>query len=65
MVLAVSITIEGKKRLLGFIQAATEKESVIAEFFERLVERGLDYREGLLCVVDGSKGLLKAIHSVF
>lgn len=65
IVLAVGITIEGEKRLLGFVQAATEKESVIAEFFERLVERGLDYREGLLCVVDGSKGLLKAIRSVF
>jgi len=65
IVLAVGITLEGEKRLLGFVQAATEKESVIAEFFERLVERGLDYRQGLLCVVDGSKGLLKAIRSVF
>lgn len=65
IVLAVGITLEGEKRLLGFVQAATEKESVIVEFFEKLVERGLDYREGLLCIVDGSKGLLKAIRSVF
>src|SRR3989338_8033080 len=56
---------EGRKKLLGFIQAATEKASVIAEFFETLIERGFDYREGLLCVVDGSKGLIKAIRSVF
>ena len=65
MVLAVGITMEGEKRLLGFVQAATEKESVIAEFFERLMERGLDYRQGLLWIVDGSKGLLAAIRSVF
>ena len=50
---------------MGFVQAATEKESVIAEFFERLMERGLDYRQGLLWIVDGSKGLLAAIRSVF
>jgi len=65
IVLAVGITLEGEKRLLGFVQAATEKETVIAEFFEKLIERGLDYREGLLWIVDGSKGLLKAIRSVF
>ena len=65
MVLAVGITVQGEKRILGFVQAATEKESVMAEFFEKLVERGLNYREGLLCVVDGSKGLLAAIRRVF
>lgn len=65
MILAVGITLKGEKRLLGFVQAATEKESVIAEFFERLKDRGLDYREGLLWIVDGSKGLLAAIRSVF
>ncbi|OGX04749.1 MAG: hypothetical protein A3G87_03720 [Omnitrophica bacterium RIFCSPLOWO2_12_FULL_50_11] len=47
MVLAVGITLDGEKRLLGFVQTAAEKETVIAEFFERLVERGLDYRQGL------------------
>src|SRR3990167_5836360 len=65
IILAVGITLDGEKRLLGFVQAATEKETVIAEFFEKLIERGLDYREGLLWIVDGSKGLLKAIRSVF
>ena len=65
IVLAVGITLEGEKRLLGFVQAAAEKESVIAEFLEKLKDRGLDYRQGLLCVVDGSKGLLKAIRGAF
>ena len=65
IVLAVGITLEGEKRLLGFVQAAAEKESVIAEFLEKLKDRGLDYREGLLWVVDGSKGLLAAIRNAF
>ena len=65
IIIVVGVTIEGRKKILGFVQAASEKESVIREFFERLVERGLDYREGLLCSVDGSKGLIKAIRNVF
>ena len=65
IILAVGITLEGKKMILGFIQAATENERVIREFFERLIERGLSYKDGLLFVVDGAKGILKAIREVF
>ena len=65
IILVVGITMEGEKRILGFAQAASEKESVMAECFEKLIERGLDYRQGLLCVVDGSKGLLAAIRNIF
>ena len=65
IILVVGITIEGEKRILGFVQAASEKEAVMAEYFQTLIERGLDYRQGLLCVVDGSKGLLKALRNVF
>jgi transposase-like protein len=32
---------------------------------EGLLERGLSIEEGLLCVIDGSKGLRKAIYGVF
>jgi len=65
IVLVVGITMGGKKRILGFVQAASEKGSVMLEFFETLIERGLDYRQGLLCAADGSKGLLKALRNVF
>lgn len=65
IILVVGITMEGEKKILGFVQAATEKESVMSEYFQTLIERGLDYRQGLLCVVDGSKGLLKALRNVF
>jgi len=65
MVVAVGITIEGRKVLLGFVQAGTENEVVCGEFFERLVERGLKYEQGLLVVIDGSKGIRKAVEKVF
>lgn len=65
IVLAVGITLDGKKIILGFVQTATENALVLKQFFESLMERGLEYREGLLFVVDGSKGILKAIQEVF
>lgn len=65
IILAVGVTLKGKKVILGFVQSATENHKVLKEFFECLVERGLGFREGLLFVVDGAKGILKAIAEVF
>ena len=65
IILAAGITLKGKKIILGFIQSASENEKVLKEFFQSLIERGLSYEEGLLFVVDGSKGILKAIQEVF
>jgi transposase-like protein len=65
IILAVGITLEGEKVILGFVQSASENHKVLKEFFERLVERGLGFGQGLLFVVDGSKGILKAAQEVF
>ncbi len=65
MVVALGITLTGEKLLLGFVQTATENERVCAAFLRDLVERGLRHEPGLLCVIDGSKGLRKALQSVF
>ena len=65
MVIAVGVTVTGEKVLLGFVQTATENETVCAAFLRELVERGLRYAHGLLCVIDGAKGLRKAIQTVF
>jgi putative transposase len=51
--------------ILGFIQAATENASVCKDFLNGLLERGLNVEEGLLCVMDGSKGIRKAVEDVF
>jgi len=63
--IALGITIEGKKIILGIEQTATENSRSIEQFFERLIDRGLRYAEGLLFTVDGSKGILKAIQKIF
>ena len=64
ILIALGVTIEGDKIILGFLQASTENEKVCADFLRRLIERGLAHDQGLLCVIDGSKGLRKAIQTV-
>jgi putative transposase len=65
MVIALGITLTGEKVILGFVQTATENERVCAAFLRELIDRGLRHAQGLLCVVDGAKGLRKAITTVF
>lgn len=65
MVIAVGVTLTGEKVILGFVQTATENERVCAAFLRELLERGLTIDHGLLVVMDGAKGLRKAIQTVF
>lgn len=65
MVIALGITRRGQKQVLGFVQTATENERVCAAFLRELVERGLRTEQGLLCVIDGAKGLRKALQTAF
>lgn len=63
MVIAVGVTMEGKKVFLGFVQTETENRRSIELFLKELLQRGLDVSPGILAVVDGSKGLISAIKS--
>ena len=65
MVIALGVTSDGRKVPLGFIQTGAENERVCRAMLEGLLERGLRIDSGLLCVVDGAKGLRKAIYGVF
>jgi transposase-like protein len=65
MVIALGVTISGEKVVLGFVQTATENEAVCTSFLRGLVERGLKCDQGLLVVMDGAKGLRKAVDKVF
>jgi len=65
MVIALGITLSGQKVILGFVQTATANEAVCTAFLEQLVARGLRWEQGLLCVIDGAKGLRAAIRRVF
>jgi transposase-like protein len=65
MVVALGITLRGEKVLLGFVQTGTENATACAAFLRGLVDRGLQISEGLLVVLDGGKGLRRAVHEVF
>ncbi len=65
VLIAVGVTVDGQKVILGFEQTATENAKVCSQFLQRLVERGLSYQQGILFVIDGAKGLRKAIEDVF
>lgn len=65
MVIALGVTMEGYKIPLGFVQTETENKRVLSEFLRSLLDRGLDISKGLLVIIDGSKGLVSAVKSVF
>jgi len=65
MVIALGITMTGEKHLLGFIETDTENATVLSVFLRSLRDRGLDISRGLLVILDGGKGLRKAVRKVF
>ncbi len=65
MIIAVGVTLDGQKIPLDFVQATTENAESITELFRRLCDRGVDPSPGLLVVIDGGKGLRKAVEQVF
>jgi putative transposase len=65
LVIALGVTLQGKKRVLGLVETATENRRVCAAFLRRLVERGFQADDGLLVVLDGAKGLRAAVAEVF
>lgn len=64
IVIALGVTLQGHKVVLGFVQTATENELVCTQFLRGLVQRGLNVNQGVLCVIDGSKGLRQAVDKV-
>jgi transposase-like protein len=64
MILACGITIHGRKVLLGMIEASTERYEVCRDFLNGMVGRGLKTDKDVLVVIDGGKGLRKAVDVV-
>ena len=61
MVIVLGVTMSGEKIPLGFVETSTENERVCRQLIQDLIRRGLRYHEGLLAIIDGSKGLHSAI----
>ena len=65
MVVALGITEDGTKRVLGLRQGATENAEVCTALLEDLRGRGLDTGRPTLFVLDGSKALHAAVKRVW
>ena len=65
VMISLGITLQGEKVILGLEQTATENSRAIEQHITGLKERGLNYSQGMLCVIDGSKGIHKAVKEAF
>jgi len=65
LVVAMGIDTTGKKHVLGVVEGSTENEAVCRRLLSNLVDRGLPVERARLVVIDGGKGLRKAVRNVF
>jgi putative transposase len=61
MIAALGIGQDGRKTILGLRQGATENATVVSELLGDLCERGLDFSQPRLYVLDGAKALPAAL----
>jgi len=65
MMVVLGITENGGKQVLSVTQSHTEHAQPCIDMLQDLVNRGLSYQAGLLIVIDGGKGIRKAVEVVF
>jgi transposase-like protein len=65
LLVAMGIDVSGKKHILGVTVGTTESEQTCRSLFRDLIERGLVVERARLFVIDGGKGLRKAIRVTF
>jgi putative transposase len=64
-VVALGIAIDGTKHPLALVEGSTENATLARDLLVGLRERGLEVTRPILCVIDGAKGLRRAILDVF
>jgi putative transposase len=65
LMVAMGVTMDGRKIFLGVEHIHRENHKAIGQWFEHLVARGLRFEEGILFIMDGSKGIEKAVRRYF
>jgi putative transposase len=65
MILALGIAIDGTKIPLGVIQSFSENKESVKVLLENLITRNFKFKQGILVIADGSKGLKSASEEVF
>ena len=64
LIVALGVAADGNKTPLGIRLGSTENAAICTELLQDLVGRGLRLDGRLLCVIDGGKGLRKALDDV-
>jgi transposase-like protein len=65
LVVVLGIDASGRKRVLGVEEGSTENATLCRRLLSNLVERGLHVERARLVVVDGGKGVRRAVKEVF
>ncbi len=65
VIIAMGITIDGTKVPVGLWAGSTENTVVATALLQNLVERGLHVDDSMLFVIDGGRGLRRALRDVF
>jgi transposase-like protein len=65
MIIALGVTDRGAKKPLAVTQSSTENSRAIKQMLADIVDRGFSFEEGLLVIIDGSKGIYKAVKEAF
>ncbi len=65
LVVVLGIDASGRKRVLGVEEGSTENAALCRRLLSNLVERGLNVERARLVVVDGGKGVRRAVKEVF
>ena len=65
IIVALGVTMAGEKIILGVEQIHSENSRAITQWMDKLIERGLVFEKGILFIIDGSKGIKKAIEQKF
>jgi transposase-like protein len=65
VLIALGVTSDGAKRVLGLREGSAENAVVAKGLLSDLIERGLSAEHPFLFVIDGSKGIRKAIADLF
>lgn len=64
VLVAIGLTLQGHKVVLGLHQGASENATIVKHLLEDLRQRGVDFEVPRLYVLDGGKGLLAGVRKV-
>jgi putative transposase len=65
IIVALGVTAEGAKKVLGIREGSTENATVCRALLQDMIQRGLPADKRILVILDGGKGVNKAVRDVF